>query len=129
MVMMTVGMVAMGLLQRRQRLLSAREIAVLQRLPDLAQSLRKRIIGIPRRPLTAVLEGVQCRVGLLRVCEVPGIESARQLAEILTKLRLRARRLKAALCWKDCRDRHDMSPSIRLAADPLRPSRCMREFY
>jgi len=99
-VMMAV--VAVGLLQRQQCLLSAREITVLQRLPNLAQGLRKRIIGIRRLPLTAALQSTQCPIGLLRVREVSGIKRAHQLAEILTELRLGARRLKAALCREDC---------------------------
>jgi hypothetical protein len=86
--MMAVGMMAaFGLLQRRQRLLGTRQVAALERLPDLAQRLGHRTIGIRRRSLAAALKLAQRRVGLLCAGKVSGIEGTHQLAEILTKRR------------------------------------------
>jgi len=86
MVVTAVGL--LGLLKRGKSLLRAGYVAVLQRLPDLIEGLGQRRVRRRRGALAAALKLAQRRVGLLRIRKVSGTDSAEQLIERLTEVRL-----------------------------------------
>ena len=89
MMVMTAGLYLLGLLgllKRRQGLLRAGNIAVLQRLPDLIESLGERRVRGRGRTLTAILQVAQRRIGLLRIRKVSGADVAEELVERLTEV-------------------------------------------
>ena len=84
MVMTALGL--LGLLKRRQRLLRAGNIAVLQRLPDLIESLGEWRVRGRRWALTFVLQIAQRRKALLCIRKVSGTDVAEELVERLTEV-------------------------------------------
>lgn len=83
---MAAGLCLLGLLKRRQCLLRAGDIAVLQRLPDLIERLGERRVRSRGRTLAAILQVAQRRIGLLRIRKVSGTDIAEQLIERLTEV-------------------------------------------
>jgi hypothetical protein len=81
--------VPLGLLQRLQGLLRAREIAALQILANLVESLRQRTIGARTLPLA--LQIGQGRVSLLGAAQIARLDRLGELIEGLAKLVLLAR--------------------------------------
>jgi len=89
MMVMTAGLYLLGLLgllKRRQGLLRAGNIAVLQRLPDLIESLGERRVRGRRWALTFVLQIAQRRIALLCIRKVSGTDVAEELVERLTEI-------------------------------------------
>jgi len=86
MAMMVMAAGLLGLLKRRQRLLRAGDIAVLQRLPDLIERLGERRVRGRGRTLTAILQVAQRRIGLLRIRKISGTHVAEQLIERLAEV-------------------------------------------
>ena len=87
--MMAAGLCLLGLLRllkRRQRLLRAGNIAVLQRLPDLIESLGEWRVRRRRWALTFVLQIAQRRIALLCIRKVSGTDVAEELIERLTEV-------------------------------------------
>jgi hypothetical protein len=102
--------VPLGLLQRLQGLLRAREIAALQILANLVESLRQRTIGARTLPLA--LQIGQARVSLLGVAQIARLDRLGELIESLAKLVLLARlRLVRRRRCSDCRDGHGFLPT------------------
>ena len=83
---MAAGLCLLGLLKRRQCLLRAGDIAVLQRLPDLIERLGERRVRSRGRTLTAILQIAQRRIALLGIRKVSGTDVAEQLIERLTEV-------------------------------------------
>lgn len=86
MAVMVMAASLLGLLKRRQRLLRAGDIAVLQRLPDLIERLGERRVRSRGRTLTAILQIAQRRIALLGIRKVSGTDVAEELIERLTEV-------------------------------------------
>ena len=92
-------------LERRQGLLRAAEVAVLQILPDLAERTRERCVRVGGGALAAILQLTERRVGLLGIGETSGVERGRKLIERLAEVGLTIGGLARRLVGNS-RDRH-----------------------